>query len=351
MTKQELDTPALLVDLPRMEGNLKRMASYFREVPAKLRPHFKNHKCPDLAARQIAAGAIGITCATLREAECLVHHGVRSILIANEISDAAKLRRLVDLTRRADVIVSVDNERVATDLARAAASRNTKASVLVDVNVGLNRCGVTPGDLAVRLGRIAAGAGLRVRGLMGYEGQLVRKHPGPDKEQAVAAAMAPLIQTADALRQAGIPPEIVSVGGTGTYNLSGRYPGVTELQAGSYLLMDTEYRQCCTDFDLTLSVLTSVISKTAGDRIVVDAGLKSLSRERGLPSVKDLPGMPLRWMSAEHSIIGLGDGAPPVEVGDKIELWVHYSDATVNLHDRMYGIRDGQVEEVLRIEG
>jgi len=351
MIKQELDTPALLVDLPRMEANLNRMASYFRNLPAKLRPHFKNHKCPDLAARQLAAGAIGITCATLREAECLVHHGVRSILIANEITDGAKIRRLVDLSRRADVIVSVDNEKTVDALARAAASRQVQVSVLVDVDVGLKRCGVPAGDPAVRLARFAVEKGLRVRGLMGYEGQIVRQLPGPEKEKAASAAMGPLVETADSLRKAGIVPEIVSVGGTGTYSISGRLPGVTEVQAGSYLLMDTDYRQCCTDFDLSLSVLTSVISKTPGDRIVVDSGLKSLSRERGLPSVKDLPGMTVRWLSAEHGVIGLDESAPPVEVGDKIELWVHYSDATVNLHDRMYGVRDGQVEEVLRIEG
>ena len=134
MTKQELDTPALLVDLNRMEANLERMAGFFRTVPAKLRPHFKNHKCPDLAARQLDAGAIGITCATLREAECLVHHGIRSVLLANEIVDSARILRFVDLARRADVIVCVDNEKIAGDLARAGRDRGTQVNVLVDVD-------------------------------------------------------------------------------------------------------------------------------------------------------------------------------------------------------------------------
>jgi D-serine deaminase-like pyridoxal phosphate-dependent protein len=327
------------------------MASFFRSVPAKLRPHFKNHKCPDLAARQLEAGAIGMTCATLREAECLVHHGVRSVLLANEITDGAKMRRLVDLARRADVIVCVDNEKIVNELARAAANRQTQLSVLVDVDVGLHRCGVPPGEPALCLARTVVQSGVRFRGLMGYEGQVLRKLPGPEKEQAAAAAMQLLVETAKALRQEGITVKILSGGGTGTYSLSGRIPGITEIQAGSYLLMDTDYQKCCTDFDLTLTVLTSVLSKTEGERIVVDAGLKSLSCERGIPMVKDVPGLSIRRLTAEHGIIDIKDPAVPIEVGDKIEIWVHYSDATVNLHDRICGIRDGQVAEIFRVEG
>jgi D-serine deaminase-like pyridoxal phosphate-dependent protein len=351
MTKQELETPALLVDLPRMEANLERMASFFRSVPAKLRPHFKNHKCPDLAARQLAAGAIGMTCATLKEAECLVQHGVCSVLLANEITDSAKIRRLVDLARRADVTACVDNEKIVDELARTAANCQTQLSVLVDVDVGAHRCGVPPGEAAVRVASAAARKGLRLRGLMGYEGGAVRKLPSHERKQAAEAAMRALVETAALLRQKGMAAEILSGGGTGTYSISGRFPGVTEIQAGSYLLMDTDYRKCCTDFDLTLTVLTSVLSKTEGERIVVDAGLKSLSCEHGIPTAKDMPGLSVRRLTAEHGIIDLKDPATPVDVGDKIEIWVHYSDATVNLHDRIWGIRDGLVEETFRVEG
>ncbi len=178
MRIEELATPALLVDLNLMEAKLERMAAFFRGVPAKLRPHFKNHKCPDLAARQVGAGAIGITCATLHEAECLVHHGIRSVVLANEIVDAAKIRRFVELTRSADAIVCVDNEMIAGDLARVARDRKTQVSVLVDVDVGLHRCGLPPGEAVVRLARSVAEKGLRFRGLMGYEGHVLRKPPG-----------------------------------------------------------------------------------------------------------------------------------------------------------------------------
>jgi D-serine deaminase-like pyridoxal phosphate-dependent protein len=351
VTKHELETPALLVDLDLMESNLARMGAFFQALPAKLRPHFKNHKCPALAARQLEAGAIGITCATLREAECLVHQGVRSVLLANEIVDTGKIRRFVELARQADVIVCVDNGKIADDLARAARDRNTQVSVLVDIDVGLHRCGVPPGEAAMCLTRSVVEKGLRFRGLMGYEGHVLRKAPGPEKEEAAAAAMGPLIQTKTCIEREGIPVEIVSVGGTGTYSISGRYPGVTEIQAGSYLLMDTDYRKSCTDFDCALTMLTTVLSKTAGERIVVDAGLKSLSCERGVPPVKDLPGLATRRLTAEHGIVDIQDPAAPVDVGNRIELWVHYSDATVNLHDRIYGMRNGQVEEVFRVEG
>jgi D-serine deaminase-like pyridoxal phosphate-dependent protein len=238
-----------------------------------------------------------------------------------------------------------------SDLARTAANRQTQVGVLADVDVGLHRCGVPPGDPAACLARAAIENGLRFRGLMGYEGHAMRKLPGHEKEQAVAEAMGSLVATAELLRQEGVPVEIVSCGGTGTYSISGRFPGVSEIQAGSYLLMDTDYQKCCTDFGLSLSVLATVVSKTAGERIVVDAGLKSLSCERGLPTVKDMPGLSIRRLTAEHGIIDLKDPAAPVELGDKVKIWVHYSDATVNLHDRMWGIRNGLVDEIIRVEG
>ena len=193
--------------------------------------------------------------------------------------------------------------------------------------------------------------GLRFRGLMGYAGHVSHQLPGPEKEEAVAAALRPLMETKACLEREGIPVEIVSGGATGTYSSSGCYPGVTEVQAGSYLLMDTNYRQCCTDFDLALTMLATVISKADGERIVVDAGVKALSCERGIPILKDLDGLTVRKLNAEHGILDLQEPSSPVQIGDKIEFWVRYSDATVNLHDRMYGVRNGQVEEVFHLCG
>ena len=350
MKIHELETPALLLDMAAMECNLQTMAKFFTQGSARLRPHFKNHKCPTLALRQLAAGAIGMTCSTVAEAECLVRHGVRSVLIANEIADPIKIDRFVDLARQAEVMVCVDNEKIVDAIAATARRKDIHPGVLVDVDVGLHRCGAQPGEPAVRLAGTVLEKGLRFRGLMGYEGR-IRKPPGPEKMQTGNAAMGLLIESRDLIERAGIPVEIVSAGGTSSYNISGQYPGVTEIQAGSYLVMDTDYRQCCTDFHLALSLLTTIISKTGGERVVVDAGLKTLSAERGMPSVKGIDGVVLKKLNAEHDLIQLENPSLPLEVGDKIELWVHYSDATINLHERFYGIRNGQMEEILRIEG
>ena len=182
MRAHEIRTPALLVDLDAMESNLNRMAAFFQDKPVKLRPHFKNHKVPLLAWKQIEAGAIGICCATLREAEILVQHGVRSILMANEISTEDKIQWFADLSRHADLIVAVDDERVVAEMACVARKRRVALSVVVDCNVGLNRCGVLPGEPACRLAKTVVAQGLRLRGLMGYEGNLQALPPGEEAE-------------------------------------------------------------------------------------------------------------------------------------------------------------------------
>jgi len=347
---QELETPALLLDLDAMERNLQSMASFFSQGSARLRPHFKNHKCPELALRQLAAGAIGMTCATLTEAECLVRHGVRSILIANEIADPIKISRFVELARQAEVMVCVDNEKIINVIAAAARKQGIQPGVLVDIDIGLHRCGVQPGEPALRLARAVLENGLRFRGLMGYEGR-VRMAPGPEKVEVCNATIRRLIACGTFVEGAGIPVEIVSTGGTSSYSVSGRYPGVTEIQAGSYLVMDTDYLRCCTDFKPALSLLATVISKTERERVVVDAGFKTLSGDRGLPPVKDIGGLTLKRLNAEHGILHLEGSSPPLEVGDRIELWVHDADATINLHERIYGVRTGVVEECLKVEG
>lgn len=348
MTKLEIETPALLVDLDRMEGNLERMAAFFRSAPAKLRPHFKNHKCLTLADRQLKAGAIGITCATLREAEALVQHGIRNVLLANEVVDPVKFKRVVELARQAGMIVCVDDEKVAAELACAGRDAQVSLNVLVDVDVGQHRCGAAPGEPAVRLVRTAIERGLRFRGLMGYAGHVSHDLPGPEKEKSDAAAMGLLLGTKAQVESEGIPVEIVSAGATGTYSLSGRRAGVTEVQAGTYLLMDTNYRECCTDFELSLTVLATAISKSPG-HFVLDSGVKALSCERGIPIFKDREGLTIRRVNAEHLIVETHPGAAPVQIGDKMEIWVRYSDATVNLHERMYGVRNGHVEEVFQL--
>ena len=350
MKVQEIRTPALLVDLEAMESNLHRMADFFRDKPAKLRPHFKNHKAPMLAWKQLEAGAIGITCATMREAEILVQHGVRSILVANEIATQEKIQWLADLSHHADVMVAVDDERVVSDMACVARTKHAQLSVLVDINVGLNRCGVPPGEPACALAKSVVEKGLRLRGIMGYEGHLQALQPGEERDRLVHLVGKSLIDSKELIEAAGIPVEIVSTAGTGTHNVAGAYPGVTEIQAGSYLLMDTMYVNRGSTFQRSLTVLATVISRPEPGRAVIDCGIKELSAERGLSTVKGLEGIALKALHAEHGLLELRDSAARVRVGQKIELWVHYSDATVNLHGQMYGVRNGEVEEVLTIE-
>ena len=345
-----VDTPALLVDLDVMEENFRRMAGFFRNRPAKLRPHFKNHRVLELAVRQMEHGAIGITCARLWQAERLAAFGIRDILIANEIAGETPVRRFVELSRDAPALVAVDNPKVVAEMARIARDRKAEVNVLVDVDLGLKRCGVPPGEPSAALAKTVVESGLRFRGLMGYEGHLQPLPPGPEKEQVVTEAMQHLVQTKSLIEAAGIPVGIVSCGGTGDYSIAGAYAGVTENQAGSYLLMDTWYAPFAPDFKPTLSVLTTVISRTAGERLVVDAGCKVISGERGLPSVKGIAGLKLKALHAEHAPIDIQDPAVAVEVGDKIEIAVHYHDGTINLHKHMYGVRNGEVERVFQIE-
>jgi D-serine deaminase-like pyridoxal phosphate-dependent protein len=346
----DVDTPALLVDLDAMEQNLETMARFFCNRPAKLRPHFKNHRVLKLATRQMEHGAIGITCARLWQAERLVNFGIRDILIANEIAGQAPVRRFVELSREAPVLVAVDNPKVVVEMARLARDLKTEANVLVDVDLGLKRCGLPPGEPAAGLARTAVEKGLRFRGLMGYEGHLQPLLPGPEKEHVVTEAMQNLARTKALIESTGIPVAIVSCGGTGDYSIAGAYSGVTENQAGSYLLMDAWYAPFAPDFRVALSVLATVISKSARERLVVDAGCKVISGERGLPSVKGISGLQLKALHAEHAPIEIQDPAVAVEVGDKIEIAVQYHDGTINLHKQMYGIRNGEVEQIFQIE-
>ncbi len=351
MKLEEIDTPALLVDLDAMEFNLHRMASFFAETPAKLRPHFKNHKSPMLARRQLLAGAIGMTCATVREAEILVHHGVDSILIANEVAGDSKAKRIAELSKYSSVIVAIDSQSGAADLARAQRSIGTQIEVLVDLNIGLDRCGVQPGEKGAELAQYAAGQGLLVRGLMGYDGHLQVLPQSEERDRRIREASQSLVSTAEIIISKGIPVTIISTGGTGTYGISGLYPGITELQSGSYLLMDDLYVERGSGFQPSLTVLTTVISKRGSHSAVVDCGMKEMSAERGLPQPKRLSGTRIKALHAEHGLIEIDPQlAPPLEVGQKLELWVRYSDATVNLHNTLYGVRHGAVEEIFQIE-
>lgn len=352
MLKNEIDTPALLIDLKLMENNIAKMADFFRGVEADLRPHIKTHKIPILAHKQLEAGAIGITSAKLGEAEVMASAGIREILIANQVAGAHKVQRLVELARHANIIVAVDDRRNVMELSEAATARGAELGVLVEVDVGMKRCGVEPGEPALLLSREADRAsGLRYMGLMGYEGHIITLPDYEERRREAERSMKLLVDTKHLIEEDGLEVSIVGGGGTGTYDITGRYPEVTEVQAGSYIVMDSTYHKIRPEFECALTLLTTVISVPNSQRAILDAGRKSVSQDFGLPEVSGIEGIRFRKLSEEHGILESTGPRIRLKPGDKIEVIPSHCCTTINLHDKVYGIRDDGVEAIWDIAG
>ena len=351
--KKDLDTPCYLIDLDVMERNIEKMAAYFRDRTANLRPHMKHHKTPEIALKQLAAGAIGVCCQKVGEAEAMADGGVDNILITYEIIGHAKIRRLVDLAKRVDLMVTVDDAANVADLSNAAQAAGVTLGILVDINSGQNRCGIDPGAPAVALAQAVAKApGLDLNGLCGYEGHLQAVADLEERTTRAREAMSTVIATAEAIRREGLAVDIVSAGGTGTYNITGDYPGVTEVQAGSYVLMDAAYRKVLQDFDLAGTILASVISRGAADRAVLDCGMKAISSDQWPPLVVGLPGVEVGGISDEHLSVRLTDSdSRQLRPGDRVELVPGHNDTTVHLHSHLFAMRGGQLETVWEVTG
>lgn len=345
--KSDLDTPALCLDIDLVDANVKRMADYAAQAGVRLRPHSKTHKTPILARKQLEAGAIGVTCAKLGEAEEMGLAGIRDILIANQIIGPLKIARLVNLAGYTDVMVAVEAWENARALSAAAVEKGVRLRVIIEVDIGMGRCGTLPGEETLALAkRIVTLPGLRFCGLMGYEGHLVMTPSFEERKQKTLADLAGLTATADLLRQNGISVEIVSAGGTGTHAISAHVPGVTELQVGSYITMDAQYRESVgIQFDYALTVVATVISARDGDRAVIDAGLKALTRDFGLPIVLNPTGWQIVGLSEEHGSLRRVDG-PPLKVGDKVEIVPNHGCTTINLHDVYHVMRDDRLEAI-----
>jgi D-serine deaminase-like pyridoxal phosphate-dependent protein len=352
MRKEQMDTPALCLDIELAQGNLKRMADYLAPLSCKLRPHFKTHKTPLLSKMQLDAGAVGITCAKLGEAEALARGGVRDMLIANQIVGAAKIARLVNLAAYTEVMVAVDNLENVKALAEAAAAKAVRLRTIIEVDVGMGRCGTPPGELTVALAReIAARPALRFEGIMGYEGHAVMIPNLADRRAAVEKAMSALVSTAEQIRQAGIPVGIVSAGGTGTYAITSKIAGVTDIQCGSYLTMDAQYRDTVgmTEFACALTVLATVIH-THGNVAIIDAGLKCITKDFGMPALAEPDGWKIASLSEEHGKLERVDGSA-LRVGDKVAVIPNHGCTTINLHDEYHVMRRGVLEAIWPIAG
>lgn len=351
MPREEIDTPALLVDLDALERNLEKLARHFQQAGKHLRPHIKSHKTPAIALKQLAAGAIGITCAKLGEAEVMADAGIRDILIANEIVGPRKIQRLVELAARCDLMVAVDNPANLAAIDEAAQRRGVRPRVLVEVNIGHNRCGLTPGPQVVELARQAAAAsGVRFAGLMGYEGHIIDLEDKVARDQGARESLQRLVDARADVERAGLEVEICSSSGTGDYYIAAAYDGITEVQAGSYALMDAAYARLGLGFEHALTVLTLVISRPSPTQVITDAGLKSIAPEHGLPLVKGHPDLECHALSEEHGRLRTLSGAGiDLQVGDLLELIPGHGCTTVNLHDQLYALRGNRVEDIWEI--
>jgi D-serine deaminase-like pyridoxal phosphate-dependent protein len=358
MHRDEIPTPALLLDLDRFERNLARMAAHVRAAGKSLRPHAKTHRCPEIARRQVTAGALGVACAKLGEAEVMARAGVRGLLVTTEVVAPSAIRRLTRLAGEApDTLVVVDQPDHEQALARAAAEDGVTLGVLVDVHVGARRTGIEPGEPALALGRlVAAQPSLRLRGLQGYAGHCAHVMGWTARREASRAAMAPLMDTRARFEAAGLPVEIVAGGSTGTHDIDVELEGLTELQAGSYCVMDLDYRRiggrggdALTEFEMALTVVATVVS-VAADRAMVDAGLKAFSTDKPFPpEAVERPGVSYGFAGDEHGRLTLTDPSRPPRLGERIEFFPPHCDPTVNLYDRIWVMRGEKVDAVWEI--
>jgi D-serine deaminase-like pyridoxal phosphate-dependent protein len=344
---EDLDTPVLLVDLDALEENIARAAALFRGRGVAWRPHTKGQKVPAIAHLEIAAGAIGITCAKLGEAEVMAAAGIGNILIGSQVVGPHKAVRLAHLCRRTEVIAAVDSLYNVEELDRAGRAAGVRIPVVVELDIGMKRAGVQPGAAALELSlEVSRRAGLRYAGLMGWEGHIRRIQDVAERGAQCRASVELLVGTAEMCREAGLPVAIVSCGGTGTHEFSSLVPGVTEVQAGGIIFNDMYYSRLGLEHRRAMTVISTVTSRPDPCRIVTDAGKKTMSSDSAPPLPLGVEGVTGVGFSAEHGVISVSDPTEVPAVGDKIMWVVGYGDTTVALHDEMVGFRNGVVEVV-----
>jgi len=341
----DLVTPALVLDLDLARSNLRFMAERMKTLHAKLRPHIKVHKCAELSRLQVHAGAIGVCTATVWEAIVMSRAGIEDVLIANQVCGKDKIQALALASRQGRLTVAVDDPRNCDLLDQAVRAAGGRLEVLIEVDVGMGRGGVRSADEAVTLARhLSKLPGLRFRGVQGYEGHCMRE---PDREVRIAKArkaMDFLAAAVDSLRRAGFPCEVVSVGGTGTYDITGADPRVTEIQAGSYVVMDMFHGNLVPGFARALTVLGTVVIQH-GSTIVLDAGRKSISIDYVPPIMVPYPFYEARFFAEEHALFDV-DERCRLELGDTVELVPGYAPTTVNLYDAYHVVEGGVVTAI-----
>ena len=347
---EDLDTPCLIIDMDDLDNNIDVIASTYAGTTAKLRGHAKNHKTPAIAHRQIRRGGTvgGVCAAKVSEAEVMVHGGIASVFITSEIVEPMKIDRLCSLADQAELLVACEQAANARDISKAATARGVEIGVIIELETGLRRCGVREIDQGVALAKeIASLPGLRFRGVMSHQ----TIPDMPDREdRAVEAnrAIKGVIDLKDAIEGQGIPMDIVSTGETWSYDVAAEIPGVTEIQGGSYLMMETHYSYM-TEFHYAGKILTTIISTPRPGIAIGDAGVRAVSSLSGMPTVFDRPGVTVETMDSDHSVFKTEAGAS-LKIGDQVLLIPAQQDAMVSRWDRFIGLRKGKVEVVWDIQ-
>lgn len=349
-----LDTPALLIDAVLLERNLAAMRSLVGLRGIAYRPHTKSHKSPVIARMQIEAGARGICCSKLGEAEVMAAAGVDDIHITTPVVGANKTQRLAKIAAKGRVSVVADNADNVAELSAAASVLGVVIDVVIEVDVGQGRCGVATSEQALAVAdAIHRARGLRLKGLQGYQGKLQSMIAFDARREAVGIALEKLLIVAERLKKHGFPLDVLTGGGTGSLAIDLDLGGLNELQPGSYVFMDSTYRQidwtaeaARSPFANALSVLAGVVSHPLPDRAVLDVGWKAASSDSGPPVLKGSDGLAVEFAGDEHSLVPGAVACAALKVGSKLELIPSHCDTTVNLYDRYHVIRNGVVEDV-----
>jgi len=348
----EVDTPALVLELDAFEKNLRTLADAVRAYPVRVRTHAKTHKCPEVAKRQMALGAVGACCQKVSEAEAMVEGGIGDVLVTNEVIGAAKLERLAALAKRAKLGVCVDDAGNVRDLDSAAGRAGTTLDVYVELEVGMGRCGVAPGEPALALARaIAAAPHLRFAGLQAYNGRAQHVRTLAERRALIERAAGQVRATRKLLADAGLACPTVTGAGSGTFMLEVESGAWDEIQPGSYAFMDADYARNeqgapLPRFEHALFVLATVMSRAGDTRAIVDAGLKASSVDSGMPAVWQRPGLAYARASDEHGFLEVAAGTAAPALGEKLLLVPGHCDPTINLHDWYVCVRRGVVESL-----
>ena len=347
----QLDTPCLILDMDALDHNMDVIADFYADRHSKLRGHSKNHKSPAIALRQIQRGGTigGVCAAKVAEAEVMVQGGVPSVFVTSEVVAPPKIARLCALADQAEILVACENEANARDLSQAAADQGVNLGVVIEQETGLLRCGVQEVDPGLALARLIDSLpGLSLKGVMSHQMMSETSSDREDRATEAHRLIQPVLDLREAMIADGLPVEIVSTGETWSYDIAGDMPEVTEIQGGSYLVMETSY-EYMEDFQLAGKVLTSIISVPRPGTAIGDAGARAVGSMKGLPRVEGRPGVEAVDIDTDRTVFQVADGVE-LAVGDQVVLLPGQQDAMVSRWDRFIGIRDGMVETVWDIE-